>query len=152
MVDPSLTVSIDRTSLALPALVFSAAAGASDLGLTGYQEPAMQPRIDYAPASRITHGEVSLGWAWQQTLLNFSFTTIVATEAESRTLIAAVRSAITQVPTYSVTVTVSGAPAETWRCDPGSLTPDAARSLVDMKQVRPVWSVSIPCYPVRTVA
>lgn len=151
MVDPSLTISIDRTSLGEAPLVLSAAPG-SELGITDYAEPAMLARVSYAPASRIVHGEMSLGWAWQQTVLPFSFSTFVDTEAESRALVASVLAAVTQAPTFEVTVTISDAAAETWVCDPGSLAPSGSRTRPDMQRARPVWAVSLPCYPVRSVA
>ena len=151
MIDPSLTISIDRTALSLSPLVL-VAENATDLGLTDYAEPALLPRVSYAPTSDFQHGDVPLGWGWQQTLLNFSFLTIADTEAESRALVDAVRNAITQGLEYEVTVTASDAAAEVWTCNPGSLTPAGARTLVNMRHVRPVWSVSLPCYPVRSFA
>lgn len=150
IVDPSLTISIDRAALDLDPLVL-VASGVGELGITAYREPAMQARLT-TTSSQLVHGDVTLGWSWQQALLDFSFTTRVDTETDSRALVAAVRDAISQGLSFAVTVTASDAPAETWSCNPGSLTPDAGRSRVDMKHVRPVWSVSLPCYPIRSVA
>lgn len=151
MVDPSLTISIDRTALSLSPLTF-VASGAGTLGITDYSEPAMQPRVSYAPSSAFLHGEVALAWAWQTTLLRWSFFTDVDTETESRGLLAQVRAAITQGLHFDVTVSVGDAEGETWRCDPGGLTPDGSRTYTDLRDADPVWSVSLPCYPIRSVA
>lgn len=149
----TLTISIDRTSLTLPALVMLGHPDASlALGVTDYTEPAMQPRINYAPTSGYVHGEQALGWAWQETMLNFSVSTFnQPSENASRTLVAELRTAITQF-SYTVTVTVDGAAAESWTCRPGSLVPAGSRSLADVTHHRPVWAVSIPCHPIRSVA
>lgn len=151
MVDPTLVITIDRTSLELPPLVLSGAPG-SELGITDYTEPAEQTRVEYAPQSRIVHGATSIGAALQQTILPFSFLTLVDTETESRALVAQVRAAVAQTPTFQVTVSVSDAPDETWTCDPGSVTSIGSRTRVNLMYPRPIFAVDIPCYPIRSVA
>lgn len=151
MVDPSLVITIDRTSLSLSPLVLSAAPG-SELGIFDYTEPAEQTRVEYAPQSRIVDGATSIGAALQQTILPFSFLTLVDTETESRALVAEVRAAVKQSPTFEVTVSVSDAADETWTCDPGSVTPTGSRTFVNLTHPRPIFAVDIPCYPIRSVA
>lgn len=151
MVDPSLTIAIDRTSLSLSPLVLDASA-TSGLGITDYQEPAMLPRINYAPSSEFVHGDLALGWTWQQTVIPFAFITLVDTEAESRELVAEVLTAITQFPAYQVTKSIADAADETWWCDPGSLAPNGSRTRVNIQYAIPEWSVTIPAFPVRSVA
>jgi hypothetical protein len=151
MVEPTLVISIDRTSLSLSPLTFSATPGVGELGIVDYAEPAMQPRTRYATTSDYEHGDEPRGWTWQQTILGFDFVTDAsASETESRALVAEVRTAIARLR-YSVTVTVDGAPAETWLCNPGTL-PSVARKRPDLVDSNPVWPLSLPCNPVRTIA
>lgn len=153
MVDPTLTISIDRSALTLSPLVLKGHPATDlTLGVTDYTEPAMQARIAYAPTSAYLHGETPLGWSYQETMLNFSVATFnQATEAASRGLVAELLAAITQF-SYVTTVTVDGAPAEGWRCRPGSLVPVGRRSMADIAHHIPEWAVSLPCHPVRSVA
>lgn len=150
----TFSISIDRTSLSLSPLVLSGDAGTTaELGVANYSEPAMLPRVGYAPSSDFVHGDLALGWTYQQTLLNFDvFATSPADEQEQRDLIADLVAAVTQFPAYEVTVTVDDAAPETWTCDPGSVTPNGSRNWADVKHHNPVWAVSIPCYPVRSIA
>lgn len=151
MVDPTLTISIDRTALSLPPLVF-VGSGEGSLGVVDYREPAMQPRVRFAPSSDFIHGDVPLSWSWQQTLLDWAFFTDVESEAESRALLAEVRAAVTQGLSFMVSVSVSGAPAESWSCSPGPLVPESGRTYENLRDSDPVWSLSLPCYPIRSVA
>lgn len=150
----TLSISIDRTSLSLSALVLGAQDGTGGLlSITDYTEPAMQSRIAYAPSSEFMHGDLALGWSWQQALLSFEVAAFnPASEDEQREAVAALAAAVTQFPAYELTVTVGASPAETWTCDPGSVTPAAARTYVDLRDSDPAWRVTIPCYPVRSVA
>lgn len=150
MIDPTLTISIDRTALSLSALVCSGKRDGSPLLLTDYAEPAMQARVGTSPDSEWVHGSQALSWAWQQTILSFSVMADASTEAAARAVIAELRAAVTQGLNYSVTVSVSDADAETWRCQPGSVTPAGSRSLADMRRPVNVWNVTLPCYPVRS--
>lgn len=151
MVDPTLTISIDRTVLSLSPLVF-VGQGDGELGIEDYREPAIQPRVSYAPSSEWQHGEIAMGWSYQQSILEWSFFTDVDTESESRALIAAVRAAVTQGINFEVTVSVSDADDEVWVCNPGSVSPTESRTYLNMRTPDPVWNVSLPCYPVRSFA
>lgn len=152
MTAPTLTISIDRTSLTLDPLVLT---GHIDedrvLSVSDYQEPAMQPRIQYAPSSDDVSGEMPLGWVWQDSILGFNvFSDASSTEADMRSKVAELVAAIARL-SYETTVTVNDAPPEVWTCRPGSVAPVGGRSLVDMRLHNPVWSVAIPVYPIRSV-
>jgi len=145
----SLTVSIARSSpLPTTPLVLSGTADANQLGITNYMEPARQARIAYAPDSAWVHGSQALAWAWQQTLLQFDVVTdLAASETASRNLLTDLRNAITQWK-FNVTVTIGGAAGEVWACQPGSIAPAGGRTYADIENHDPIWSVSIPCYPI----
>lgn len=146
-VNPTLTISISRTSLALSALTLSAANDATALGVVSYAEPAVAQRIEWAPDSKYVHGSQSLSSAYEHSMLNFEAgTNLATTEAASRALFAEIRAAINQF-TYTVTVTVDGATAEVWTCQPGSLGA-VSRSYEDLRSHSVVRPVSIPCHPV----
>lgn len=146
----SLTISIDRTSLSLAPLVLSGSDDSTPLGVTGYQEPAIEPRISYVPDSAWVDGSVAVAVSYAQTFLGFDVVTDQAvSESESRLLLAELRRALGQFR-YGVTVTVGDAPPETWACDPGTVGP-IDRSFVDLRDHNPVWPVTIPCRPTRTI-
>lgn len=148
----TLTISISRTSLALAPLVLSAADDANPLGITDYTEPAVLPRVTFAPDSAYENDSLQLAVAWQQTILGFEVTTdLAATEAASRLLIAELRQAVSQF-SFTVTVTVDGAPAETWTCHTGSVVPVSSRTFSDLENHDPEWSVTIPAHPIRAIA
>lgn len=153
MADPTLTISIDRTSLDLAAFVLTGHDAAHDLAITDYQEPAMAPRNEYAPTSPDVDGEMPLGWSWQQSILGFSVVKDDAvTEAAMRTKIVELVAAVARL-SFTITVTVSDAPAETWTAQgAGSVVPVGGRTYEDMRHHDPVWSVSIPVHPVRSVS
>lgn len=150
----TLSITIDRTSLSLADLVLGGQDGTGGLlAITDYTEPATQARINYAPESDFVHGSLALGYTWQQTLLSFEVAPFGPTgEQETRTAVAALVAAVSQFPAYEVTVTVGNAAPETWQCDPGSVVPGGARTYVDLRDSDPFWRVSIPCYPIRSVA
>jgi hypothetical protein len=132
-----------------PLVMDGSEAGASALGVTAYTEPAVQPRVSYAPTSPYLHGEAPLGWSYQQTLLSFSVAPIApASEAAARALIETLRAAVTRM-SFTVTVNVNGAGNEVWACHVGSVTPAGGRDSVNLRDHNPEWNVSIPCYPVR---
>lgn len=148
----TLLISIDRTSLALAALVLSGSNDANPIGITDYAEPAMLPRVTYAPDSAYEDGSMPLAVSWQQTILGFEVsTTEAASEAASRLLIAELVRAVSQF-SFTVTVTVDGAPAETWTCHAGSVQPAGSRTFADLLRHNPVWSVTIPAHPLRAIA
>lgn len=152
MADPTtLTISIDRTSMSLSPLILTGHAEPTRvMSVSDYVEPAMQPRITYAPTGD-GHGDMPLGWSWQESLLNFSvFLETAASESAARAAVAKVVAAVSRL-SYTTTVTVAGASPETWTCRPGSVVPAGDRTTSDLQSHANVWAVSIPVYPVRSI-
>jgi hypothetical protein len=120
------------------------------LSVTDYREPAMQARITYAPTGD-AHGDVPLSWSYQETLLNFAaFAETATSEADARAKVADLTAALGRL-SYTVTITVNGATPEVWTCRPGTVAPADSRTYSDMVSGKPVWAVSIPAYPIRSV-
>ena len=155
MADPTLTISIDRTGMGgSPAplvLVSDRSDPASNtvFGCSGFREPAKQMRRRVAPPSAFLHGDVVLGFAYDQANLAFEVMPIGATEAQAKAALAELELAIARLQ-FEVTVTVGDASGLVYLCDAGEAFPVADRSYVDLKYVQPKWSVSIPCYPIPT--
>ena len=141
----SLVITIDAAT----DIVMSASpVSPTELGVTAYSEPAILPRINYAPDSPYLHGSTALGWTYDQAVLNFTVGTMLsATEAEARGHIATLRAAVSRL-SYNVTVNVDGAGDEVWACTVGAVTPVGPRDMVNIRTHKTEWNVSIPCYPV----
>lgn len=145
-----LTISIDRTSLALDPLVLVGDKGSTTntkLAISAYQEPSRQARVRRAPPSDHVHGDLALGWNWQQSALSFVVVALEATEAEGKAAVLELEEAVARL-SYSVTVTVGTAPPYTWTCDPGSVTATRNRTRFDVRSGQSEWSVELPCHPV----
>lgn len=152
MDDGQLTISIDRASLELPPLVLYGHGTAPGLAVEGYTEPALRPRVAYAADSDWVDGSMPLSMSWQESLLGFSaFPDGAESEQQARLWVAELVQALGRLR-YIVTVTVNDAPAETWTCAPGTVTPTGARTLANMRDHDQVWEVSIPCQPIRSIA
>lgn len=148
MFDPEITISIDRTSLALGPLVLSGQDDATTLSIVEYTEPAIEARVTWAPTSQWAHGQQATASAYEQTLLQFDVSPWATSETLSRAALAELRTALAQF-SFEVTVTVGDAPAETWTCNAGSVG-GASRTFENLKTGRPVHPVTIPAYPVRS--
>jgi hypothetical protein len=145
--DPTLTISIDRTSLSLSPLAFSGANDGTTLGVVSYQPPALQWRVTYMPDSIDSHGSEAVGAAYQQALLSFDWVRDGgATETQVKASFDEVVAALGQF-SYTVTTQVSGAPAQVWAADPGALAP-SPRTYADLANRTPVFTVTIPVYPI----
>lgn len=152
MDDSTLTISIERGSLELPPLVLYGHGTAPGLGVSDYTEPAMRPRIAYAPDSDWVHGSTPLSMVWQQSILGFNvFPAGPVSETQARGWVAELVQAVGRLR-YLTTVTVDGAAAETWTCDAGSVVPVGGRDSVNLRTHDPVWEVMIPCQPIRQIA
>lgn len=149
MIDPSLTISITRLLLpgSLAPLQFAATPADETLGIFNYQPPSAIARNGYAPANRFRDGAELTSSAWEKTNLGLDW---MADEASSETEIQAayaeVLAAIGQF-TFEVTTQVSGAPAQVWRADRGSMSP-APRTYLDLANLCPVYPVTIPVHPI----
>ena len=145
MVNPTLTISIDRTSLDKGALVFSAADDGNPNGITAYTPPGRQARIIYAAGSNFVHGATAVGGTWQQAVMSFDTVPDVTTQAALDAFEADLFEAVGQL-SYVVTVTVNGSGRD-WTCDMGDAVP-ASREFEDLRDMDPTYTVTIPCYPV----
>ena len=147
MSDPTLTITLDRTSLGLGALVLSGSGTANPLGIVAYTPPALQQRIIYAPDAPGVHGSEALAASWQQAVLGFDWCRFdAATEAQVAASYDEVAEALGQF-SFLVTTAVSDALAQTWAANAGSLVP-SARTYSDLTYRNPVYAVSIPVYPI----
>lgn len=147
MTAPTLTIVIDRTSLSLSPLTFSASLDGATLGVVDYQPPALQWRLGYMPDSSDAHGSELVSAAYQQAILGFDWVRDGgATETQVQASRAEVAAALAQF-SYTVETQVSGAPAEVWSADPGSQVP-SARVYANLLHRNPVYAVSIPVYPI----
>lgn len=141
----TLTIAIDRTSLALSPLVFSAADDGTTWGiLPGFVLPGRVARTRYAP-SNFQHGDVATGSTWQHARLSWDAIPDVATAAALQTAEDELYAAVGQF-SYDVTVTKNGV-VSVWACDTGSAEP-APLDLMELDHNEPVYSITIPCYPV----
>lgn len=147
MTDPTLTITIDRTSLSLSPLVLSGTVDGNALGVVSYQPPALQWRRGYMPDSADNHGSEVVSAAYQQAILGFDWVRDNdSTETQVQASRVEVAAALAQF-SYTVTTQVSGAPAEVWSADPGDQVP-SARTYSDLVYRNPVYAVSIPVYPI----
>lgn len=138
--------------MTLDAFVLCGHDATRDLSVTAYREPAMQPRIQYAPTGD-QHGDTPLGWSYQEAILSFNVfnETVGDTEDDMRGKIAELGAALGRL-SYTVAVTIGDAGAETWTCRPGTVAPVDDRDSIDLRSARPLWAVTIPVHPVRSVA
>lgn len=140
-----LTIAIGRSGLSLADLVLSGTTDAETWGiLPGFTLPGQIANIAYAESPWL-HGSVATHATWQQAVLSFDAMPNVDSGAGLDAAVAELREALAQF-SYVVTVTLNSVSSE-WSCDMGSLSP----SPLDFPEVdanRPIFSVSIPCYPV----
>lgn len=146
MVDPTLTITISQPGADL---VLSATEDANDYGIVRYAPPALQARLTAMPDSPYTHGTEYTGMAWQQSLLSFDWVPDhAADEGDVAVAHAAVVAAVGQFE-FTVTTQVSGAPAEVWSANAGSVAlAGGSRGYFDLVNANPVYSVTIPVYPI----
>lgn len=150
MIDPTLTISIDRSGMSgSPAPLVLAGDLSEDLVVVTFAPPAKIWQYGYAPGSADIHGSELTSAALVQALLGFSFYPLTDSETAMRAAQAEVEAALAQFR-YAVTTQISGAPAEVWTCDPGSvqLVDSSGRTYADLANTHPKFSVSIPVYPI----
>lgn len=120
------------------------------LSVSSYREPAMQPRINYAPTGD-DHGDVPLSWSYQETLLGFNaFAEDATDEDDLDSRIAELTAALGRL-IYPVTVTKNGGTPVTWTCRAGAVAPTDDRTSADLQDHTAMWAVTIPAYPIRSV-
>lgn len=147
MVDPTLTITVSRTSLALSPLIFSGTLDVNALGIVGYQPPALQHRRTYMPDSASVVGSELLESAYQQSILGWDWVRDGATtETQLQASRVEVAAALAQF-SYTITTQVTGAPAEVWSAEPGDLVP-SARDYTNLAHLSQVFAVTVPVYPI----
>lgn len=154
MVAPTMVISIDRTGMAgAPSPLVIKADGTTPFKLVGWREPAMRPQVRTPGPSYYVDGDgPTIAWTWQETVLLWEVAARgAASETVSRALTAELLAAVARA-SYPITVTVNGAPDETWQCKPGALEPGDARNYVDLNNHDPVWVVSMKAHPIRITA
>lgn len=120
------------------------------LSIASYREPAMQPRITYAPSGD-EHGDTPLSWSYQEIVHSFNvFDEGSDSEATTRAKIAELTAALGRL-TFPMTITVDDADPETWVCRAGAVTPVDDRNSTDLQTHEALWAVVIPAYPIRSV-
>ena len=141
-----LSVSIDRTSLSLSALVITDLPGATyRLPEDGMGRPAIAQRRTYAGNSAWLNGSTLISATKEQASLPLVIYTEAASSATLDTQMTALEAALGQF-VYNVTVTVDGV-AKVWRGDPADISwGEVDSGLVRAKMCRA--SVTIPVYPI----
>lgn len=149
MTAPSLTITISRTTAAggPTDLVLSGDDETKPLAVVNFQPAGLQSRLTYMPDSVDVDGSVPIAAAWQQAMLSFDF---LRDAAASETVVQAayleVAAALAQF-SFTVTTQVSGAPAQVWAANRGSIVPPA-RDFENLTYLDPVYAVTIPVYPI----
>ena len=141
------TVSIDRTSLSLSALVIdSEGFGTYYIDKAGLGRPGRTPRETLAAASPFVHGNLRTAVVWDEATLPLTVRVQSDSSADLATAVGALEAALSQF-VYTVTVTVDGV-ARAWTAYPA--TWNTTDALVDVERVRNHFedlAISIPVYP-----
>ena len=142
----SVTITIDRSSLSLADLVLAGQGTTETWGIATYRTPGKVARISYAPDADNIHGSIPVAASWQQGMLSFTAFPTVADTAARVAALAELEQALGQFA-YTVTVTESGT-SEAWAANMGSIELAGDRTRSDMEQNNPLYSVTIPVYPI----
>lgn len=141
-----ITISIDRTSLSLAALVVDSTPGSGFwVPEDGLERPAITQRRQYAGASPWLHGSTLVAATKEQSTLPFTVYTQATTAALLSGQMDELEEALSQF-TFDATVTIDGV-AKVWACDPA----DIGWGTVDSGMVRAHIAratVTIPVYPI----
>lgn len=146
MTAPTLTITISQSG---DDLVLSGSLDENELGITRYAPPALQQRQSFMPTSADIHGDEAVSQSWQQSLLSFDWVPDTADdETDVAAAYAAVVAAISQFA-FTVTTKVSDAAAEVWSANGGSIVlAGTSRDYPDLAHYNPVYTVTIPVYPI----
>lgn len=143
-------VSIDRTSLTLPALVLSGGFSAASWGITEFTPPGLIMRTTRAPSPFIDGDGPVIAASAQEAMLGISAFPLVSTEADRQAAVLALRDALRRYA-YTVTTTEGSAAPQTWKASPGSVVPVGSRTFADLMTSQPVYSITIPVHPIPTI-
>lgn len=148
------TISIGRASLSLADLGFSGTAAGTSRGIVAYYPPGRVARNVYMPDSSDIDGSELIASSWQQAVLGWDWTPIgMADETELQATVDEVFAAIGQF-SFTVTTQTSGAPAQIWTADRGSMALGGSdgRTHISLQTLRPVYAITIPVRPIPEVA
>lgn len=136
------SVSIDRTSLSLSALVIADDGATYQLGKDGLGEPNMTWRITSMPDSNDIHGSEPVTAVKEATSLPLTVIVKAASSAALKTATTALTDALSQFA-YTATVTVDGQ-SDVWQCSPASWARSNAVQPGEVAQFFKVLTVTIP--------
>ena len=147
----AVSISTDRSGMpgSLAPLVLNGSVDGSYRRLTAYSPPALQSRVTWMPDSDFVEGSEAIGAVWQQSMLGFSVQIEAATETLVQAAYAEMVAAWSQF-SFTVTTQLSGAPAQVWAANRGSiqLADSTGRTFADVHNLNPVYAVTIPVYPI----
>lgn len=145
------SLSIDRTSLSLSALVIADDSTTYRLAKGGFGRPAMTWRTTFAPDSINVHGSEPIAAVKEQTSIPAEVIVLGATWAAVDTAVTALETAVSQF-SYDVTQTTGGV-ARAWAASPASWS--SASSTVEpfnVDQKFEVLRLTIPVYPISSTS
>lgn len=142
------TVSIDRSSLSLAALVIDDTTAAPYMLMgDGLGRPAITWRLLPMPDSNDVHGTEYVAAVKEQSGLPLRVMVKADTAAALDSAVTALEDALSQF-TYSVTVTVAGV-SKVWSCSPASYGLDVGQvEFWKVQQNYEVLTITIPVYPI----
>lgn len=147
----ALSISIDRSGMpgSLSPLVLHGSVDSSVRRIVAYSPPAKQARIKWGPDSDDVEGSEALAATWQQALMGFKVKMVAATETLLQAGVVELEAALAQFA-FTVTTQLSGAPAQVWAANRGSiqLADSDGRTPSDVHNLNPVYAVTIPVYPI----
>lgn len=142
----TVSVSIDRSSLSLAALVATDNDATYRIAMDGLGEPGITWRKTSMPDSQDTHGTEYVSAVKEQTSIPLSVIVMAASSAALKTARDALFDALSQF-TYMVTVTVDGV-AETWDAGPADWSRSTTVQPGQVAQFFAAYTITIPVYPI----
>lgn len=136
------SVSIDRTSLSLSALVIADDGATYQLGMDGLGEPNMTHRTTSMPDSQDVVGSEPVSAVKEATSLPLTVIIKGSSSAALKTAVTALTDALSQF-TFTATVTVDGQ-SDVWTCSPASWARSTAVQPGEVAQFFKVLTVTIP--------
>jgi hypothetical protein len=141
----SASVSFDRSSLSLSALVASGAGPTYRITEEGLGRPAVSWRFAAMPDSSDVHGTEYTAAAKEQSSLPLVIDVYGSSTANLETACAALDAALSQF-SYETTVTVDGV-AQIWSCSPASWSTGLVHA-EDVSSFLRTYTITIPVYPI----
>jgi hypothetical protein len=142
----TVSVSIDRSSLSLAALVATDDGATYQIQQDGISRPAITWRKLAAPDSADVHGTEYIAAVKEQTSIPLNVIVKSASTSALQMAIDDIEAAISQF-SYSVTVTVDGA-AKTWAASPAAWSFSTPITPGQVAQFFTLMTITIPVYPI----